>query len=396
MIKSTKTHVLAFVAPKYPELSERGIAARLEQILKEIRAARQRALGERVRHLVDGLGMDFDDAQEAVYATAPEQDRDHFLAFDDAENVKLEATDKAKIARRAAKLHERRQRYLPNLKWLRDDAQLEDIYAASRAVDLQGIVTPDESDEIIARIHDQMPWLAPVTTRVMKRARARARRGEPFHLSPLLLVGPPGIGKSSVLRRLADAYGMTSVQIDAGASGGGVFALTGTERGWGSAHAGIVVKTIIEKRIANPVVIVDELDKGAERATTTGGGRLPGLHEAVLAMLEPETARRWRCPYYGIEFDLSHITWIFTSNTEWGIPDALRSRLTILRLESIRSEDVAAITMQIAADRLEPEIAALVAENLARRAQYSTVDLRTIRRHIEKAEEIQSDEDLLH
>ncbi len=69
-------------------------------------------------------------------------------------------------------------------------------------------------------------------------------------------------------------------------------------------------------------------------------------------MIEPETARHWRCPYFGIEFYLSHITWIFTSNTEWGTPDAHRSRLTIIRIDGIQPHDVQTITRQLAAGRL--------------------------------------------
>lgn len=127
-------------------------------------------------------------------------------------------------------------------------------------------------------------------------------------MPPLLLVGPLGVGKCTIFRNIADTYGVASIQIDAGSSGGGVFVLTGAERGWGSAHAGAIVKTIIENRVANPVIIIDKLDKGGLETKTDKGSTLPGLHSVLLAMIEPETARHWRCPYFGIEFYLSHVT----------------------------------------------------------------------------------------
>lgn len=136
MVKSKKINVLPFTAPKYPDLSERGLIARLEHVLKEIRAARYRRLNERMRYLVEQIGMSIDDAQEAVSATSPYLENITFFEEDDAESVKLKPADKAKIARRAKKLHDGRQVSLPNLKWLRDDAQLEAIYAASRGVDI--------------------------------------------------------------------------------------------------------------------------------------------------------------------------------------------------------------------------------------------------------------------
>lgn len=140
---------------------------------------------------------------------------------------------------------------LPELSWLKDETQTEAIYEASRGVSLVGCVTADEADELIAGLHGEMPWMSRVSTHVMRRMRDRARRGEHYHILPILLLGPPGIGKSAFFRRVAAAYEVPAVSIDLGASGGGVFSLTGLERGWSSAHTGRVVKTILQKRVAN-------------------------------------------------------------------------------------------------------------------------------------------------
>lgn len=235
-----------------------------------------------------------------------------------------------------------------------------------------------------------------VSTHVMRRMRGRARRGEHYHVPPILLLGPPGIGKSAIFRKVAAAYGVPCTSIDLGASGGGVFSLTGMERGWSSAHAGLVVRTILQRRIANPLIILDEIDKAAQSAETSSGRTLPGAHSALLSMLEPETARAWRCPFYGIEFDLTNVNWVMTSNSLAGIPDALLSRLTVIKLENIRASEVPQITRLLASGRLHPEVTAFLSRSLVDRAKYRRIDLRTIIRSIQRAEEIQDDEDPLH
>lgn len=396
MGRSKRTYVLTFRAPKYPGLTARAIRARLEEHLKTIRARTYAMIDEHISYLVSQIGLSPEDAKEVAFETMPDHMKRKFLVINYDGSVPLRPSDIQIIRRRSAALFARMSEALPDLSWIKDEYQTEAIYDVSRGVRLAGCVTPAESDEIIAGLHGEMPWMSRVSTHVMSRMRARASRGEHYHVPPVLLLGPPGIGKSAFFRRVASAYGVPCVSLDLGASGGGVFGLSGMERGWGSAHAGIVVRTIMQKRVANPLIILDEIDKATQNAETDKGRTIPGAHSALLSMIEPETARSWRCPFYGIEFDLTNVSWVMTSNSLSGIPDALLSRLHVIRLDGIQAEDVPRITRLLASGRLDPELTAFLSRTLADRARYRSIDLRMILRTIEKAEEIQDYESPLH
>ena len=142
---------------------------------------------------------------------------------------------------------------------------------------------------------------------------------------------------------------------------------------------------------------MDEIDKAATEASTTRGRALPGAQEVLLAMIEPETAKRWRCPYFGVEIDLRHVSWILTANSIEGISPALLSRCTVIRIDEIAAGQVPEITRAMAGDRLPEEITEFIGREIAQRARSSRVDLRVILRAIQRAEEVVSDaENPLH
>ena len=84
---------------------------------------------------------------------------------------------------------------------------------------------------------EEMPWMAPATEAAWHALRRSARLGEPVRVGPLVLVGPPGVGKTAWARRLAGHLAVASTVIDA-SQGLSSFSLTGTERGWRSSQPG--------------------------------------------------------------------------------------------------------------------------------------------------------------
>lgn len=111
------------------------------------------------------------------------------------------------------------------------------------------------------------------------------------------------------------------------------FGIVGGQRGWSGAYPGPLVETVLRTGTANPVIVVDEVEK-AGRVTSTKGSAF-GLAEALLPQLEPLTARHWSCPYFQVKFDMSWVNWVLTSNNYRQLLEPLLSRCPPVRLRSL-------------------------------------------------------------
>jgi hypothetical protein len=170
-------------------------------------------------------------------------------------------------------------------------------------VALAGPGTEHSADELAAALFDELPWMGAAIEPIWRDMRAAAREGMGLHVRPILLDGPPGIGKSHLAQRLAVQAAAPWISVDLGSTSEG-FPIAGAERTWGTAMPGRPVRTILAYRVANPIVFVDELDKAATAHSSRGTPT--SAHSALLSLLEPGTAQRWPCPYYGLRFDMSH------------------------------------------------------------------------------------------
>lgn len=136
--------------------------------------------------------------------------------------------------------------------------------------------------------------MASATETVWHTMRRSVREGWPgLRLPPMLLDGPPGIGKSHWARRLGQLLTVPTAVVEA-TSENASFGVVGSQRGWGSAYPGRVLETILQAGVANPILVVDEVEKA--RKATSNKGHTFGLAEALLPLLEPMTAKRWNCP----------------------------------------------------------------------------------------------------
>jgi len=68
-------------------------------------------------------------------------------------------------------------------------------------------------------------------------------------------------------------------------------------------------RTMLRESLANPLVILDEINKIPEQMMTSGGGKLPGAFDVLKSMIEPTTARAWVCPFYQLPFDMTRVNW---------------------------------------------------------------------------------------
>jgi hypothetical protein len=244
----------------------------------------------------------------------------------------ISADDRRRVLNRARRFHAARVKAMAALSHIKSDERKSLMNAAhgSRA---RGVIGRDRMEECIAALHSEFPWLAPASTAVMQHMRSRTVGGPaPFHAPPLILLGPPGTAKSTWARAVARIFGLPSIDIDIGASNGAVFSIAGVERGWGSAAPGRVVQSMLREKTANPVVIIDEIDKIPEQVATTKGSMLPGAFESLKSMIEPTSCRAWSCPFYQLPIDLTGVSWIMTSNSIDRLPAAFLDRCKVVEV----------------------------------------------------------------
>lgn len=142
------------------------------------------------------------------------------------------------------------------------------------------------------------------------------------HFSPILLVGPPGSGKSTFVRALAEQLKVGLMRVDGANDFSSGF--SGTERRWSTSEPCRPFMAVARFRQANPIVLVDEIDKATSRQDY---GR---LWDSMLQFMESETSSRFPDPCLQVELDLRHVSIIATANEVNRLPGPLLDRFRII------------------------------------------------------------------
>lgn len=183
---------------------------------------------------------------------------------------------------------------------------------------LREIAMPENVVAALDNLRLGQPHFGSVIDLIRGQLMMAERAGTCLRIPPLLLDGAPGLGKTHFAFELAKALGTTVKRISYDSAITSA-TLMGSERRWANTQYGALFELICLGKHANPIVILDEIDKAEGRREWNP---LAPLH----SLLEPSTAKFVRDISVDLEFDTSMITWIATSNKRAKLSDALRSR----------------------------------------------------------------------
>ncbi|MBF5014141.1 AAA family ATPase [Burkholderia pseudomultivorans] len=145
-----------------------------------------------------------------------------------------------------------------------------------------------------------------------------------LELMPILLLGPPGIGKTHFAKALAQMLGTAYHYVPMSSLTAG-WILSGASSQWKNAKPGKVFEALVNGSYANPVIAVDEIDKAGADAQYDPLG-------ALYALLEHDTARAFIDEFAEVPIDAGNVIWIATANDAQAIPEPLLNRMNVYEI----------------------------------------------------------------
>jgi ATP-dependent Lon protease len=202
---------------------------------------------------------------------------------------------------------------------------LKGWYERMRELGGSRFIVKPSTHKAVDELYEASPNFGDVIDDLRKFLALAVSGNEAVQFTPILLLGEPGLGKTYFAKRLAQALG-TGFEFVSMSSLTAGWVLTGASAQWHNARPGKVAQTLIEGDFANPVVVLDEVDKA-------GGDHRYDPMGALYTLLERDTASHFKDEFIDVDMDASHILWVATANDESSIPEPILNRMNVYAIE---------------------------------------------------------------
>ncbi len=178
----------------------------------------------------------------------------------------------------------------------------------------------------MAHLYDELPNFHDVLDDLKRQLALCSDSRDALEITPMLLLGPPGVGKTHFAREMAHLLGTGMGFISMSSLTAG-WVLSGASSQWKGAKPGKVFETLVDGQYANPVMVVDEIDK-------TGGEHAYDPLGALYGLLEHDTAHTFIDEFAEVPIDASQVIWVATANDARGIPEPILNRMNVFDIEA--------------------------------------------------------------
>ena len=191
----------------------------------------------------------------------------------------------------------------------------------------------------MAALYAQLPNFTDALDDVRRHVALAQDSRDGLEVTPMLLLGPPGIGKTHFAKKLAELLGtgMSLVPMNSMTAG---WLLSGSSSQWKGSRPGKVFEALVDGQYANPVMVIDEIDKAGSDAQYDPLGALYNL-------LEHDTAHAFVDEFAEVPIDASQVIWITTANDDRGIPEPILNRMNVFEIEAPSPEAARQIARQL-------------------------------------------------